>query len=467
MKNTVALFMVTLLWFSNGISAAEESSGVLIRNVNVFDGKNNKLHPKMNVLIEGNIIKVVSQAAMPAPGATVIEGDGRTLMPGLIDGHAHIMVNADYNDVERNMDAYDLGIRSIRVVENFLMDGFTSVRDMGGPLFATKRAVDGGLFPGPRLYPSGAFISQTSGHGDFRDRADAGMNPESSGDVSNFTRFGIGTIADGVPEVLKATRTNLRNGATQIKIMAGGGGSSRFDPIDTTQYSTEEICAMVEAAKDWGTYVGAHIFTDRAINRALDCGVKSFEHGFFASEKTYQRIAKEGAYVVPQTWGLSPELENNPLMPPAKIPLVKQLQEKYGNVGCEMLDAGVKVVFASDWVGVIEDADRSRRFEIYWRTQMFGCDGKYDANFEVLKQLTSVAGELIAESGPRNDAPGKLGVVEVGAAADLLLVDGNPLKDISVIGGRKTWFSQPAPSAHPINTLRIIMKDGVIYKNTL
>ena len=202
MKNTVALFMATFLWLSSGLTAAEESSGVLFRNVNIFDGKTNKLHPKMNVLIEGNIIKAVSQAKIPAAGATVVEGDGRTLMPGLIDGHAHIMINADYGDVERNMDAYDLGIRSIRVVENFLMDGFTSVRDMGGPLFATRRAVDQGLFPGPRLYPSGAFISQTSGHGDFRDRADAGMSPESSGDVSNFTRFGIGTIADGVPEVL-------------------------------------------------------------------------------------------------------------------------------------------------------------------------------------------------------------------------------------------------------------------------
>ena len=446
---------------------AEEPDKVLFNNVNVFDGENNKLHAGMNVLVEGNTIKTVSQNAISTEGAQLIDGGGRTLMPGLIDGHAHIMINADYNEIERNMDAYDLGIRSVSVVEGFLMDGFTSVRDMGGPLFATRRAIDQGLIPGPRLYPSGAFISQTSGHGDFRDRSDAGMNPESSGDVSNFTRFGLGTIADGVPEVLKATRTNLRNGATQIKIMAGGGGSSRFDPIDTTQYSTQEICAIVEAAKDWGTYVSAHIFTDRAINRALDCGVKAFEHGFFASAETYQRIAREGAYVVPQTWGLSPELANNPLMPKDKLPLVKKLQETYGDVGCEMLDAGVKVVFASDWVGVIEDADRSRRFEIYWRTQMFDCDGRYDANFEVLRQLTSIAGQLIAESGSRNDAPGRLGVVEEGAAADLLLVDGNPLADISVIGGRKTWFSQPAPAEHPISTLRVIMKDGKIYKNTL
>ena len=305
-KKISAFIAVSLLWNLSGLVSAAEPSRILFKNVNMFDGVHNKLQPKMNVLVEGNIIRGISQATMSDKGATVIDGQGRTLMPGLIDGHAHIMINADYRDIEQNMDAYDLGIRSVAVVENFLMDGFTTVRDMGGPLFATQRAIDQGLIPGPRLYPSGAFLSQTSGHGDFRDRGDAGMNPESSGDVSNFTRFGIGTIADGVPEVLKATRTNLRNGATQIKIMAGGGGSSRFDPIDTTQYSKEEICAVVEAAKDWGTYVGAHIFTDRAINRALDCGVKSFEHGFFASKETYRRISKEGAYIVPQTWGLSP-----------------------------------------------------------------------------------------------------------------------------------------------------------------
>jgi imidazolonepropionase-like amidohydrolase len=146
------------------------------------------------------------------------------------------------------------------------MDGFTSVRKMGGPLFAVRRSIDSGLIIGPRLYPSGAFISQTSGHGDFRDRGDPGFSPNDAGDRSNIERYGIGTVADGVPEVLKATRLNLRNGATQIKIMAGGGGSSRFDPIDTTQYSEAEIKAVVGAAEDWGTYVAAHVFTDRAVN---------------------------------------------------------------------------------------------------------------------------------------------------------------------------------------------------------
>jgi imidazolonepropionase-like amidohydrolase len=223
----------------------------------------------MSVLVEGNLIKTISRSSIAAPGATVIDGGGRTLMPGLIDGHAHVMINGDYGAIETNMDLTDLAYRVVTVAERFLMDGFTSVRDMGGPAFGLQRNIDAGLVIGPRIYPSGAFISQTSGHGDFRDRADAGFSAALEGDVSNFQRFGIGTVADGVPAVLAATRLNLRNGATQIKIMAGGGGSSRFDPIDTTQFSVEETCAIVEAVADWGTYVAAHVFTDRAVNRLL------------------------------------------------------------------------------------------------------------------------------------------------------------------------------------------------------
>jgi imidazolonepropionase-like amidohydrolase len=341
---------------------AEESDKTLFKNVSVFDGKNNKLHENMNVLVEGNTIKSVSSKAISAAGAQLINGGGRTLMPGMIDAHVHIMMNNDYAALERDLDAIDIAIGSTVAARDFLMDGFTTIRDMGGPAFGLKRQIDNGTIVGPRVYPSGAFLSQTSGHGDFRDRGDVGFSPETSHDYANFTKLGIGTVTDGVPAVLRATRVNLRNGATQIKIMAGGGGSSKYDPIDTTQLSKEEMCAAVEAAADWGTYVAAHIFNDRAMNRALDCGVKSFEHAFFASKETYKRIAKEGGFVVPQMWGLSPELANNPLMPPAKIPMVRQLGETYKNVGCDMLAAKVNVAFMSDWVGVIEDANRSRRF---------------------------------------------------------------------------------------------------------
>jgi imidazolonepropionase-like amidohydrolase len=461
-NNLAIVALMACAVFSAFAQAADEKKlpQILFKNVNIFNGTEDKLYENHHVLVTGNKIAKISAQPITADEADVIEGGGKTLMPGLIDGHAHVMINAHFDTIEKDMDLGDLNIRAVRVMERFLMDGFTSVRDMGGPAFALKRNIDNGRIPGPRLYPAGAFISQTSGHGDFRDRGDGGFSINDASDLSNFERMGIGMVADGVPAVLKAVRLNLRNGATQIKIMAGGGGSSRFDPIDTTQFSEAEVCAAVEAAADWGTYVGAHVFTDRAANRLLDCGVKTFDHGFFISEETMQRIAKEGAYVVPQMWGLSPDLAKNPLMPPAKIPLVKELGKKYADFGKKLLRNKVKVVFASDYVGVPEDAERARRYEIWWRVKSFG------SNFEVLKQMTSTAGEVLALSGPRNPAKGKLGVIETGALADLILVDGNPLEDITTIGGTDAWFDAD-PEYKEIENLKVIMKDGKIYKNSL
>lgn len=438
-------------------------SQVLFQNVKIFDGVNNKLSDNMFVLVEGNKILNISPSNISVnEDATIIDAEGKTLMPGMIDGHVHYMINSGFSDIETNMDITDLAYRATIVAERALMDGFTSARDMGGPAFGLQRNIDSGLVIGPRIYPSGTFISQTSGHGDFRDRSDAGFNTETAHDQSNFAKFGIGTVADGVPEVLRATRINLRNGASQVKIMAGGGGSSRFDPIDTTQYSKEETCAIVEAAADWGTYVSAHVFNDRAMNRLMECGVKSFDHAFFMSEETMKKIAEKGIYVVPQMWGISPDLAKNPLMPKEKLPMIAQLQEEYGDFGKQLLKNNVKVVFASDYVGVFADAERARRYELWWRTQAFG------SNFEVLKQLTSTAGELLALSGLRNpyiDA-GKLGVIEEGAGADILIVDGNPLEDITVLGGNDKWFDAD-PEWKPIETIQVIMKDGKIYKNTI
>ena len=469
-SSRVLFFLITVLVLTIALPQAwaqdkkkEMPTLVLFSNVKVFNGVDDKLI-KADVLVENNLIKQVSEeplAIIASSNATIIDGGGRTLMPGLIDGHAHVMINADYITLERDMDITDITIRSEIVMERYLMDGFTTVRDMGGPTFGLARNIDKGLIIGSRLYPSGPFISQTSGHGDFRDRSDQGFSYKEAGDLSNFERYGFGTVADGVTEVLKATRLNLRNGATQIKIMAGGGGSSRFDPIDTTQFSVEEMKAIVETTKDWGTYVGAHVFNDRAVNRLLDAGVKTFEHCFFISEDTMKRISKEGGYVVPQMWGISPDIAKNPLLPKEKIPMVLELGEKYKNFGRNLIKNKVKVVFQADYVGEFADAERARRYEIWWRTQAFG------SNFEVLKQMTSTAGEMLRLSGPRNPyKKGKLGVIEVGAYADILLVEGNPLKDISVIGGNDKWFDAD-PEWKPIKTIKLIMKDGEIYKNTL
>ncbi len=469
MKNCLlvkSILSVTAAIFG-GVFVSNAYADTLFTNVNVFNGTESKLYNNQYVLVKANKIAQVSDSIIEADGAKIIDGSGKTLMPGMIDAHTHIMVNGDtVNQIETSEDPYDLGIRSVGAAKSFLMDGFTSIRDMGGPSFALKRQIDKGVIIGPRVYPSGAVLSQTSGHGDRRSLYDLGFSINVEDDVSNMERIGFGQVVDGVPEVLKATRLNLRHGATQIKIMAGGGGSSQYDPIDTTQFLRDEICAAVQAAADWGTYVAAHLFYDRAINRALDCGVKTFEHGFFASYKTYQRMAKEGAYLVPQMWGFSPELMNHPDIPKRKLPAIAELQKKYKDVGRLILKSGVKVAFQSDWAREIENANRSRRFEIWWRSQMFD-GGGFDGKFETLKQLTSVGGELLAESGPRNSAGGKLGVIEEGAIADILIINGNPLNDLSVIGGRQQWYSQALPSENPIETIQLIMKDGVIYKNTL
>ncbi|NMP17902.1 amidohydrolase family protein, partial [Thalassotalea sp. Y01] len=220
-----------------------EAGTTLFKNVNVFNGTDNKLYKGLNVLVEGTTISKISDDDIPINGdARIIDGQGKTLMPGLIDGHAHIMINNNFANVESDMDLTDMSYRASIVAERFLMDGFTTVRDMGGPAFGLMRNINSGHIIGPKIFPSGTFISQTSGHGDFRDRGDAGFSPTSAHDASNFEHFGIGAVADGEAEVLKATRTNLRNGATQIKIMAGGGGSSKYDPIDTVQFSKEETC---------------------------------------------------------------------------------------------------------------------------------------------------------------------------------------------------------------------------------
>jgi imidazolonepropionase-like amidohydrolase len=463
-KRTLTAVLVACLTSASALAqdrAGEASARTLITGVRVWNGTSTRLSPTTNVLVEGNLIKAISPAAQPDGNTTTIDGGGRTLMPGLIDGHVHVMINDDYGRIETDLELTDLAYNSAIVAERFLMDGFTAIRDMGGPAFGLQRAIDSGVIRGPRVYPSGAFISQTSGHGDFRDRGDTSYSINDKASLPNFERFGIGVVANGVPEVLAATRLNLRLGATQIKIMAGGGGSSRFDPIDTTQYSVEETCAIVEAAAYWGTYVGAHVFTDRAVNRLLECGVKTFEHGFFISEATMIKIAQAGGFVVPQMWGISPGLAQNPLMPPAKIPMVTELGRKYKDFGRNLLKHGVKVVFQSDYVGPFADAERARRHEIWWRTQTF------DSNLEVLKQMTSTAGEMLALSGARNPYPdGPQGVIERGAYADLLVVDGNPLEDITVIGGSEKWWDAD-PEWKPIETIRLIMKDGKVYKNTL
>jgi imidazolonepropionase-like amidohydrolase len=247
----VALFMISSAHADNG-EALQQPKGVLFQGVRVFSGKSTGLSGPTDVLVEGNKITKIGTGITLPEGCVAISGQGKTLMPGLIDAHAHVMFAHLTQAQLLTADVGFINLAAAKAAEAFLMMGYTSIRDVGGPVFGVKRAIDLGLYPGPRIYPSGAFVSQTGGHGDFRLPNEL---PASPTDYSSTERTNGTAIADGVDMVRKRVREQLALGATQIKLMAGGGVSSAYDPLDVTQYSLDELKAAVGAAEDWGTYV--------------------------------------------------------------------------------------------------------------------------------------------------------------------------------------------------------------------
>jgi imidazolonepropionase-like amidohydrolase len=425
------------------LSAAEEQPKpqILFTNVSVFDGKADTLAEGMSVLIEGNLIKKVAKGKINADGAKAIDGGGRILMPGLIESHAHLSFAAlPLGDLLNSLPTYGHIIAAVQA-EDMLMRGVTSARDMGGPVFGLKRAIDEGIIPGPRIYPSGTLISQTSGHADFRYQNQG--HPNFGGVRSELENERFARVVDGIPQVLAAARENLRHGASQIKLAASGGYASPTDPIDSTQFTLDELKAAVDAATDWGTYVTVHAYTIRAVNRAIDAGVKVIEHGQLLDEKTLKRMADEGIWLSTQPFTVcnEPQLSANSN---AKLAVVCKgtefVYETIKNI------PNLKVTYGTD---IFNDPNNIGN-EIKWTARLL----KWYEPAEILKMTTGNAGELLKLSGPRNPYPdADLGVIKEGAYADVLLVDGNPLDDISVVG--------------ELDNLRIIMKDGKIYKNTL
>lgn len=271
---------------------------VLFRNARIFDGKSGRVTGPMDVLVEGNTIARMSAEAIVAPaGGTVVDAAGRTLMPGLIDNHVHLVFSASS---QADLMNPKIGIeiaqsRATVEAKEMLLRGFTAVRDLGGPMLGARRDIDQGSLPGPRVYPSGGMISQTSGHGDFRLPNE--RSRRFGGATSYGETLGAGFIADGRDEVLTAVRENLRAGATQIKVMAGGGAASAYDPLDTAQYTLDEMKAAVEAAEDWNTYVAVHAYTPRSVRRAVDAGVKCIDHGQLLDEATVKLLADKGVWL--------------------------------------------------------------------------------------------------------------------------------------------------------------------------
>ncbi|WP_455389663.1 amidohydrolase family protein, partial [Petrachloros mirabilis] len=275
------------------------SETMLFQNVNIFDGQNEKLAEGMSVLVEGNKISKIAKSIQAPAGATVIDGGGRTLIPGLIDAHWHTMFN--FWPISKMLSS-DFGLHSIAAAKSArdtLLRGFTTVRDAGGNCLPVKRATDAGMVDGPRIYPSGAAITQTSGHFDFRGPNDVPTNPDTPLDY--LQRVGHMMIADGVPEVIKRTREALRMGASQIKAMAGGGVTSAYDPLDVTEYTFDEMKAICDVAKSWNTYVMIHANTDAAIRQWIEAGALSVEHGFFMEEDTAKLLAEKGVW-----WSMQP-----------------------------------------------------------------------------------------------------------------------------------------------------------------
>lgn len=437
-----ALVLAAFLPLSTASGQEPVQSSVLIRNATIFDGVNEALMEGQDVLIQGPLIAKIGADLEAPEGTELIDAEGKVLIPGLIDAHWH--TTYAYTPAAillmNQGDMAEVAIRSMTGAKETLMRGFTSVRDMGGNPFAIKKLIDSGEYPGHRILPSGPFMSPTAGHADFYGRLDS---PRDKSNISYWERNMMALTSDGVPEVRLRTRDILRYGATQIKICTGGGVSSVFDPLDVSEYSLDEVKAVVEEARNYNTYVASHVMTDEGIRAAVEVGVMCVEHGFFASEETLQFMKEKGAWLSPQPMALEDMVWDNPIS-----------QEKYQQV----IDAveglyplakkvGVNIAFGTDQ---LLDASKAHQQSDYLVRL-----GKWFTPFEALKLATSENARLMELSGPRHPYQlGPLGVVKEGAYADLILVDGNPLENLELVGDPETNFV-------------LIMKDGKIFKNAM
>lgn len=423
-------------------AASAGAETTLFQDVRIFDGTGSGLSASSNVLVRGNLIERISTTPIPAePGTAVIAGGGRTLMPGLTDMHWHAMMvrstpsqaifgNLGFNYLSAGAEATAT-----------LMRGFTTIRDMGGPSFGLKQAIDAGVLPGPRIYPSGAVITVTSGHGDFRQQTEL---PRSPGTLSRMEQIGGSMLADSPDEVRLRVREQLMQGASQIKLTAGGGVASPFSPLDVSTFTAEELRAAVEAAENWGTYVTVHAYTPAAIKRAIAVGVKCIEHGHLMDEASAKLIADNDVWLSTQAF---PD-EMAEAFPPGSGERAKAYSVFAGTEKTFELAKKykLKLAFGTD---ILFSAQLATR-----HGELLAKFARWFTPAETLAMATGTNARLLELSGLRNPYPGKLGVVAADALADLLLVEGNPLENINLV-------------ADPHRNFVVIMKDGRIFKNTL
>ena len=394
-----------------------------------------ELQRSRNVLVVDNRIASVSAEPISAPEATLIDVGGRTLMPGLIDAHAHI-TGLSLTPKNIAFPPAEIAIASANYLRNSLMDGYTTIREAGGADHATARLLAEGHIIGPRLYYSGKALTQTGGGADFR-TPDEAIDP--CGHVGPFSNMSV--ITDGVVEVRKAAREELRKGATQIKLFASGGVVFPAEGHATRyEFSVEELNAVVEEATARDTYVMAHVYTDEGVRRCLKAGVRSIEHANFVSEDTVAMMADYHAFYVPTFISLVQRVESaaETHLPAAIVENLKRTiargQEVYG-WACKHK---VPIGFGTDLWGPEAQKAQLREFEM--RRAL-------DSPVNILRSATATNAELLMEKGT-------LGIIAEGAYADLLIVEGDPLTDLSVL-------------MNPDKNLKFIMKDGTVYRNEL
>ena len=391
----------------------------LFKNVHVLDVRAGRLLEDHQVLVEGDTIRELSGRPITTSAAQVIDGGGRTLMPGLIDCHVHVTFSATNLALLAQTPNTTLALRALPILRGMLRRGFTTVRDAGGADWALKQAIEDGMdgtVIGPRLFVSGPALSPTGGHGDFRPRSDR-LQPIGCGCL----RLASTRVVDGVDEVRRTVRELLQMGADQIKIMSSGGVASPTDPVNALGYSLEETRAIVDEAAARHTIVLAHAYTPEAIRRAVECGVRSIEHGNLIDAPTAALMAERGAVAVP-TLITYEALARDGL----RLGLGAESAAKIEQVraaGLSSLEvfkaAGVKLAFGTDLLGGSHDL-QSEEFLIRAQVQ---------SNLEVLQSATLIGAELLGQSG-------RLGEIVPGALADLLLVDGNPLDDLACLTGQ-------------------------------
>lgn len=419
----------------SSINASQHSQPLMFRNLQLLDPRFEETRGGCEVLVDGGRFAEVSDRPIASSSARVIDCGGRTLMPGLIDCHVHVYLSEVNITALEQIPISLLTARAVPLLGNMLSRGFTTVRDTGGADWGIKEAVERGYFPGPRLFISGRAIGPTGGHSDMRRRTDTHQDACRCCDGLKFTL----AIADGADHVRKIVREEIRQGADAIKIMVSGGVASPYDPLDSRQFSMTEIAAAVDEATAFKRYVLAHAYTPEAITRAVSQGVRTIEHGNLIDRPAAQLLAERGGYLVANLVAYVVMKERAAHFGMNEEKLAKN--ELVLRAGYESLDicrqAGVKVGFGSDLLGALQD-EQSREFLL--RREVM-------SPLEIIRSATMTGAEIVRMEG-------KLGIIEPGAIADVLVVDGNPLKNLELLQNQG-------------RDLSLIMKDGRIYKNRL